>query len=144
MAEAALLVDAGPLYAAIDRDDAHHVQCVTLLTEHRGPLLVPCLVVAEVAWLVGTRLGPRPEVRFLQDFAEGNLLAEPVDAADWVRIAELVFRYRGFSLGTVDASIVAAAERLGVTDIATLDRRHFGAVRPRHVEAFRLLPDGPP
>jgi predicted nucleic acid-binding protein len=140
MAETALLVDAGPLYAAIDRDDAHHEECVALLTSHRGPLLVPCLVVSEVAWLVGTRLGPRAEVRFLQDFAEGNLLAEPVVAADWVRIAELVFRYRTLALGTVDASIVAAAERLAIADIATLDRRHFGAVRPRHVDSFRLLP----
>jgi predicted nucleic acid-binding protein len=140
MVETALLVDAGPLYAAIDKDDAHHKECVALLTAHRGPLLVPSLVVAEVAWLVGTRLGPRAEVRFLQDFAEGNLLAEPVDAGDWVRIAELVFRYRTLALGTVDASVVAAAERLAIADIATLDRRHFGAVRPRHVDSFRLMP----
>ena len=41
-------------------------------------------------------------------------------------------------LGTVDASVVAAAERLGITAIATLDRRHFSVVRPRHVEAFAL------
>lgn len=140
MAESALLVDAGPLYAAIDRDDAHHKECVALLTAHRGPLLVPCLVISEVAWLVGTRLGPRSEVRFLQDLAEGNLLVEPVVAKDWVRIAELVFRYRTLALGTVDASLVAAAERLDIADIATLDRRHFGAVRPRHVDAFRLVP----
>ena len=140
MAEAALLVDAGPLYAAIDRDDAHHAACTALLERHRGPLLVPSLVVAEVAWLVGTRLGPRAEVRFVQDFAEGNLIAEPVEPADWERIAELVFSYRQFPLGTVDASVVAAAERLGVTELATLDRRHFGSVRPRHVAALRLRP----
>ena len=82
----------------------------------------------------------RAEVRFLQDFAEGTFYSEPVEAADWVRIAELVWRYRGFPLGTVDASVVAAAERLGIADLATLDRRHFGSVRPRHVEALRLLP----
>jgi len=140
MAGAVLLVDAGPLYAAIDRDDAHHRQCAALLAGHRGPLLVPSLVVSEVAWLVGTRLGPRAEVRFLQDFAEGNLILEPIDASDWLRIAEFVFRYRDLPLGTVDASIVTAAERLGVADIATLDRRHFGAVRPSHVETFRLHP----
>jgi uncharacterized protein len=43
-------------------------------------------------------------------------------------------------LGTVDASVVAAAERLGIAEVATVDRRHFGVIRPRHTEAFTLLP----
>ena len=70
----------------------------------------------------------------------GNLIIEPVHPSDWLRIAQLVEQYRDLPLGTVDASIVAAAERLGVSTIATLDRHHFSAVRPRHVEAFELLP----
>jgi len=103
-------------------------------------LLVPTLVVAEVAYLVETRLGPEVEVRFLGDLASGNLIAEPVVASDWMRIAELVSRYRDLPLGTVDASVVAAAERLGLPRIATLDRRHFTVVRPAHVDIFELLP----
>lgn len=61
-------------------------------------------------------------------------------AGDWLRIAQLVVVYRDLPLGAVDASVVAAAERLGATDVATLDRRHFGVVRPRHVDPFTLLP----
>lgn len=60
--------------------------------------------------------------------------------ADWLRIAELVARYRDLPLGTVDAPVVAAAERLGGTKIATVDRQHFSVVRPAHVAAFTLLP----
>ena len=135
-----LLIDAGPLYAAIDRDDAHHRECIDLLAEHPGPLLVPSLVITEVAYLVGTRLGAEPEVRLLQDFAEGNLIVEPVEAGDWLRIAELVYRYRDLPLGTVDASVVVAAERHRVEEVASLDRRHLGAVQPRHVARLRLLP----
>lgn len=60
--------------------------------------------------------------------------------ADWLRIAELVARYRDLPLGTVDASVVTTAERLGITEIATVDRRHFTVVRPNHVAAFSLLP----
>ena len=135
-----LLIDAGPLYASIDRDDAHHKDCIDLLAEHPGPLMVPSLVITEVAYLVGTRLGPGPEVRLLQDFAEGNLIVEAVEASDWLRIAELVYRYRDLPLGTVDASVVAAAERRGLDEVASLDHRHLGAVRPRHAERFRLLP----
>lgn len=90
--------------------------------------------------LLATRLGTEPEVRFLGDLAAGSFSVEPVTPADWLRIAELVARYRDLPLGSVDASVVAAAERLGISEIATLDRRHFGVVRPTHVAAFTLLP----
>lgn len=98
------------------------------------------LVVTEVTYLLATRLGPEPEIRFLGDLASGALSIEPVPAGDWLRIAELVAAYRDLPLGTVDASIVAAAERLGIPQVATVDRRHFGVVRPRHVAAFTLVP----
>lgn len=136
----AALVDAGPLYAYIDADDAHHAECLSLLESHSGPLVVPFLVVAEVAYLVGMRLGPEAEVRFLGDLANRAFVTTPVDDEDWLRVAELVSRYRDLPLGTVDASVVAAAERLGITTVATLDRRHFGVVRPAHVAAFTLIP----
>jgi predicted nucleic acid-binding protein len=80
-------------------------------------------------------------VRFLGDLAAGEFTLEPVHAADQLRIAELVARYHDLPLGTVDASVVAAAERLGVTEIATTDRRHFSVVRPGHVASFTLVPD---
>ena len=105
-----------------------------------GPLVVPELVITEVVYLIGSRLGVAAEVRFLGDFAAGNLIAEPVAAGDWLRVAELVAQYADLPLGSVDASVVAAAERLEAVEIATLDRRHFSVVRPSHVEAFTLLP----
>lgn len=100
---------------------------------------MPTLVITEVLYLLAMRLGSVPEVRFLGDLAEGNFHVEPVAPADWLRIAELVARYHDLPLGTVDASVVTAAERLGVTEIATIDRRHFNVVRPNHVHAFTLL-----
>lgn len=100
---------------------------------------MPTLVITEVAYLLATRLGPVPEVRFLGDLAEGNFQVEPVAPADWLRIAELVARYSDLPLGTVDASVVTAAERLDVTEIATVDRRHFSVLRPNHTDAFTLL-----
>lgn len=101
---------------------------------------MPILVVTEVAYLLGTRVGMETEVRFLGDLAAGDLVPEQVAAMDWLRIAELVSTYRDLPLGTVDASIVAASERLGISTIATLDRRHFSVVRPAHVTAFELVP----
>lgn len=63
--------------------------------------------------------------------------------ADHGRVADLIEHYDDLALGTKDASVVAIAERLGVREIATLDRRHFTAVRPSHLEAFALLPESP-
>jgi predicted nucleic acid-binding protein len=100
---------------------------------------VPTLVITEVTYLLGSRLGAESEVRFLGDLAAGNLIAEPVAPVDWLRIAELVARYRDLPLGTTDASVLAAAERLGIREIATLDRRHFSVVQSA-VGTFDLLP----
>lgn len=101
---------------------------------------MPILVVTEVSYLLASRIGYETEVRFLGDLAAGELVPESVGAADWLRIAELVATYRNLPLGTVDGSVVATAERLGVSTIATLDRRHFSVVRPNHVNAFDVLP----
>jgi predicted nucleic acid-binding protein len=60
--------------------------------------------------------------------------AGPVFASVWME------QYVDMPLGMADASLIASAERLGAHEIATLDRRHFGAVRPEHVESFTLLP----
>jgi hypothetical protein len=54
--------------------------------------------------------------------------------------AELVETYLDLPLGIVDAAVAAIAERLGLAEIATLDHRHFTVIRPRHVQAFTLLP----
>jgi len=96
--------------------------------------------VTEVAHLLGTRVGAETEVHFLGDLAAGDLVPEQVGPADWIRIAELVAVYRDLPLGTVDASIIVACERLGARTIATLDRRHFSVVRPAHLPAFDLVP----
>ena len=97
-------------------------------------------MITEVAYLAETRLGTEAEVRFLGDLAAGALFVDPVAPGDWLRIAELVGRYRDLPLGTVEASVVAAAERLDISEIATLDRRHFGVVQPGHIATFELLP----
>ena len=59
---------------------------------------------------------------------------------DWIRIEELTEQYLDLPLGVVDASVIALAERHGVDTIATLDHRHFGTVKPVHVDGFTLVP----
>jgi uncharacterized protein len=135
-----LIVDAGPLYAAAATQDNDHVRCVELLAHAEGPLLVPELVVTEVSYLLSDRIGPHAELAFARALAAGELIAEPVLDSEWERVAELVEQYLDLPLGMADASLVALAERHGASEIATLDHRHLGVVRPRHVPGFTLLP----
>jgi uncharacterized protein len=72
--------------------------------------------------------------------AAGEFEHITITAADLARTAEFVRTYADLPLGAVDASVFAVAERLKLTDVATLDRRHFTVVRPQHTTALNLLP----
>lgn len=86
------------------------------------------------------RFGAAAEAAFLRSFASRDLVVADLSEDDFERMAQLVEKYEDFPLGGSDASVIAIAERRSITTILTTDRRHFAAVRPRHVEAFTLLP----
>jgi predicted nucleic acid-binding protein len=132
------IVDSGSLYAAADRRQPEHERCMAALRREDLELVIPAMVVAEVCHFVGKRLGPKAEARFLKGLSGFDVRAPHPD--DWPRIGELVDQYADFPLGGTDAGVVALAERLDADTVITLDRRHFGAVRPRHREALQLLP----
>ena len=101
---------------------------------------MPTPVIIETCWLIESRLGPAAEAGFLHSINVGELVRVDLLDDDWTRVAELIETYVDLGLGVVDASVIAVAERLRVTTIATLDRRHFNVVRPKHIAAFELLP----
>jgi predicted nucleic acid-binding protein len=136
-----IIIDTGPLVAAADADDSQHARCVEMFRTARRPWLVPEPVIAEVCYLLERERGSRVEAAFLRSFGQGSFTLAPLALADTDRMAELVETYADFPLGGVDAAVIAIAERLKISTIATLDRRHFTAVRPQHVPAFTLLPD---
>ena len=133
------IVDASALYASVDATDLGHDHCREVLSSPGLRLVIPALVLCEVCHFVGKRLGSVVEARFLATLADLDVQAPIPD--DWGRIADLVRQYRDLPLGGTDASIVALAERLKTDLLITLDRRHFATVRPRHVQAFRILPE---
>ncbi|MBA3490380.1 MAG: PIN domain-containing protein [Longispora sp.] len=135
-----IVVDAGPLIAVLNADDNDHDSCLSLLNSVSGPLLVPAPVIVEVAWMTEKFRGSEAEAAFLRSLNSGEVEMVALNSEDIERMAELVTIYADLPLGSVDASVIAVAERLGVRQVATLDRRHFTVVRPRHVEAFTLLP----
>lgn len=135
-----LIVDTGVVLAASDNGDPDHAACAGLLQDSAGPLVTTALVIAESAYLIGRQLGAAAEAGFFRSIADGEITVEALSAADDLRIADLVEQYASLPLGGTDASVIALAERLGETRIATLDHRHFTVVRPAHCDAFELVP----
>jgi predicted nucleic acid-binding protein len=135
-----LIVDTGPLVAAADRADKDHGACQALLEDDEGPLVTTGLVIAEAAYLINRQLGPAAEAALYSSVIDGDLEVATLGRADWERVRELVIAYASMPLGGTDASVIALAERHGAIRVATLDRRHFTVVRPRHAQALELLP----
>ncbi len=136
----ALILDTGPLLAALDAADPDHARCAQLLTDSAEDLVVPVLVLAELDYWCARRLSSDAWLIFLDDVLAGAYRIEPPTPADLARCRELQAHYRDLALGVVDASVVALAERLEEPKVASLDQRHFRAVRPAHVAALELLP----
>lgn len=135
-----LVIDAGIFVAAADDNDPDHNACAELVESTSDDLVTTGLVLAEAAYLIERQLGPTAEAHFYRSVANGDIRVEPLDPADYARIAELIDKYADLPLGGADASLIAVAERFGVAELATLDHRHFRVVRPHHVPAFTLLP----
>ena len=100
----ALICDTGPLYAAMDIADQDHVACARLLETTDEQVLVPAPVVVELDWLVGQRLGPDAFLSFLADSLDGLLEVVDLQTQDYLRVRELLDRYRDLGLGFVDAA----------------------------------------
>jgi uncharacterized protein len=136
-----LVVDTGVIFAVADRDDGDHDACDELVAAYAArELLVPTPVIVESAWLIESRLGPRAEAAFLRSVNDEELTRVDLEPSDWTRVVELVETYADLGLGVVDASVIAVTERLNIATVATLNGRDFRVVRPRHVDAFELLP----
>jgi predicted nucleic acid-binding protein len=136
----ALILDTGPLYASLDRSDQDHVACRALIEQASEPLVIPAPVLVEVDYWIHARLGPGALVALLADIESGAYRVADLEPVDYVRVRELCDRYADADIGFVDAAVLAIVERLGERKLATLDRRHFGLLRPRHVDALELLP----
>ena len=136
-----LLVDTGVLVAATDRADPAHQACAELLANESEQLVTNGMVIAETAYLLDRELGAQVEATLYRAIVDGQLIVEPLTIEDWKRVGELVIQYADLRLGGTDASLIAFAERHREQRIATLNRRHFAVVRPKHIDALVLLPD---
>jgi predicted nucleic acid-binding protein len=136
----ALILDTGVLYASLDRRDAQHQPCRQLLERVEEPLVIPSPVLPEVDYWIHMRLHAGVRLALLDNIALGAFQVENLVLDDYSRIRQLCDRYADADIGFVDAAVASIAERLNEPKLATLDRRHFGLLRLRHIDALELLP----
>jgi len=120
-----VLLDTGIVYAYYDRSDRWHGRARRLTQGEQRGLILPAPVVPEVDHLLGYRLGGKSRLAFYQGLVGGYYLVTDLPREGYARIAELNQRFADLNLGFVDAAVVALAKTLGLSRIATTDRRHF-------------------
>lgn len=135
-----MIVDTSALLAFFDRDEPDHQAMSEVITRSSEPLVVSPYVVAEVDYLLATRLGVDAELVALRELAGGAWDLATVDAGDLARMASVVEKYRDQAVGVADSSNVVLADRYQTTTIATLDRRHFSVLRPLRGGYFAIVP----
>lgn len=134
-----ILCDAGPLVALIDEGDENHARCVSALRQMpAGPLVTtwPCLT--EAMYLLGRRGGFPPQDRLWNFVSEGPVVLDQPASEENERMRGLMRQYHDLPMDLADASLVAAAERLGVRRVFTVDR-HFRAYRIDGKHAFEII-----
>jgi predicted nucleic acid-binding protein len=135
-----IVLDSSGLLAALDPDQRHHESASRVLQADPGPFLLSPFILAELDYLLLTRVGARAERALLDEVAAGAYDLVPFDAGQVAEAAAVIGRYEALSIGLADASIAVVAAMAQTTRVLTLDERHFRAMQPLWGEAFQLLP----
>jgi uncharacterized protein len=135
-----IVVDTSGLLSALDGSERHHKASRHALRFAGDPRILSPFVLAEVDYLLTTRVSQAVARQFLGEVADGAYELAAFDGGDVALAGEVLDRYTKLGLGLADASIVVLAERYATNNVLTLDERHFRAVVTRNGQAFRLFP----
>jgi predicted nucleic acid-binding protein len=128
-----ILVDTGPLVALFHARDRHHEAAKATLQANPAALISTWPVITEACHFLG-QTGKRALLTFVR---RGGLRLEALTVEDVPEIDALIVRYA--KMDFADATLVLAAERTGISEIFTIDRRDFEAYRLRSGKRFKLL-----
>lgn len=120
--------------------EPRHGDVRAALEARNEQLAVSPFVLAELDYLLATRLGVDAELTVLDEVSSGAYVVDHLDEQNLQRCTEVIDRYRDQEIGLADASIVVMAERHRTRSVLTLDHRHFDVLRPLDGGRFQLLP----
>lgn len=134
------IADSSYIYALYSVHDSNHGQAQEFAAANQDEIHVPDIILPEVCYLFLRDLGYVGLRNFLFHFKEINAVLISLEREDLERVHEIADTYSTAAFDIVDCCIMAIAERLGITRIATFDRRDFSIFRPRHCSFFELIP----
>lgn len=137
----ALVLDTGPILGYLDATDGAHARCRALIDHATELLVIPSPVLVELDYWIGERLHQGVLLRLLEDVITGAFAVVDLLPGDYHRVHDLCTQYSDSDIGFVDAAVLTIVERLNEPKLATLDRRHFAMMRPRHVDHLTLVPE---
>ncbi|CAN5532310.1 type II toxin-antitoxin system toxin ribonuclease C26 [soil metagenome] len=135
-----MILDTSGLFAFFDTSDRHHNEVAEVMAQRDGPFTISPFVIAELDYLVATRLGTEEQLAMLREIGSGAYDHAPLDEGQFSRAVAVVERYRDLDIGITDASLVVLAGSHPTNEVLTIDERHFRALRTEGGEPFRLLP----
>jgi len=128
-----IIVDTGPLVALFHARDKHHEAAKAVLESNPAALVSTWPVIAEACHFLA-EAGRRALLTFVR---RGALRLEALSVEDVPQLDELLARYERMDFA--DATLVLIAEKTGITEIFTIDRRDFEVYRTRSGRRLRLL-----
>jgi len=135
-----IVADTSGLLALFNRREPRHEDARRVVEAESQPLIVSPFVVAELDYLVATRIGVEAELEVLTELSGGAYHLAPIQEDDLRATVATIGRYRDQEIGVTDASIIVLAARHRTRSVLTLDHRHFSVLRPLDDGRFRLLP----
>jgi predicted nucleic acid-binding protein len=140
-----IVLDTSVALAFMNRRDAAHARVREWMEGVDEELCTTPLIVAELDHLLSSQGGASAANALRDDLDRGAYAVEWWPSAIHETIAA-ARRYESMELGLADASLLALAARHGTLEIATLDERHFRALRPLSGKAgaFTLMPADDP
>jgi predicted nucleic acid-binding protein len=135
-----VIADTSGLLALYNAGEPAHEEVKAAVASAREPLIVSPFVIAELDYLLATRVGIAGELAVLTELGSGAYELPAMSAADIVACSQLVKRYADQEIGITDASLVVLAKRFDTRTILTLERRHFNVLKPLHGKRFVVVP----
>lgn len=135
-----IILDTSGLVAAYGRDQVSGNDVREVLRGDTGPLVLSPFVLAELDYLIASRLGAAAELNLLEDVAGGVYRLAEFTQHDVAQARSVTAKYRDLRIDLADASIVVLAARHMTTRVLTLDLRHFRAMEPLQGGSFTILP----
>ena len=131
-----ILIDSGPLIALFDGSDKYHSASVEFIKTNHSELITTLASVTETLHLLD--FNRHAQIDFLGWVNAGAVVLEPITVDDFLRIKELISKFSDLPMDFADACLVFLAEKLNITQIATIDR-DFDIYRLKGKRSFTTL-----